>query len=132
VKKNKFLVHVATEAICLCFILIYVVKCNRTLKSRVQYLEDKIFQCENVLAKHDSLFSKLLQRPVSYQPKPTRHRSPQPSSPPTPPPPTPRHTQPVEVQYSETLLIEDIDYENGMDDEINEELNKLNLIKAVE
>ena len=42
-KKNKFLVHVATEAICLCFILVYVVKCNRSLKSRVKYLEDKNF-----------------------------------------------------------------------------------------
>ena len=128
-KKNKFLVHVATEAICLCFILVYVVKCNRSLKSRVKYLEDKLFQCENVLAKHDHLFSKLLQRPVSYQPKPTRHSPP----PPQPrqqteqqsPPPTPSHP-------SDSLLIEDIDYENGMDDEINEELNKLNLIKAVE
>jgi hypothetical protein len=145
-KNNKFLVHVASEVFCLCIIIMYIFKNNRGIYNHMQYLEQKLYACENVLEKHDQLLSTLLNRkvhsvqsqhqpslqPTRQMPELSRSSSPPPSHPPPshpPPSPSPPTQAVVFVQDDEDVeVIETPEVEeDNMDEEINEELNKLNL-----
>lgn len=42
IKKNYTMIHIASECLCLLFVLIYVVKSNNTIHKRMDYLESKL------------------------------------------------------------------------------------------
>ena len=99
IKKNKFLVHVASEVLCLCLIIMYIFKNNRGIYNHIQYLEQKLYTYETILEKHEQLLNKLLNKKVQFKEpvKTVQHHPSQtfrrqsvenhPSPPPSPPSP---------------------------------------------
>jgi hypothetical protein len=185
IQRNKLMIHIAAEITFGCLLVLYVLRSNKSLYTRIIYLEDKLSQFEKTLQEQDQLIQSLLRNnrkvdsvpptslptlsPISQSPptaKPKRLRPPQPkptpapiqmipssipsSTPssipsprPSPPPPTPSSTSrsryqptletiPEEDEYMdqdiEVLETEEV-YEENMDEEIENELQKLNLKK---
>jgi len=148
IKNNKFLVHVAAEISFVCILVIYIYKNNRNTYSHIQYLEQKLYAYESILEKHEQLLNTLLSKKVSFKEplkisksdySPTSPTPPSsPLSPPTPPS-SPSLSPSSSLSFSNKIRsIDDNDVkivENDevndeiMDNEINEELNKLNLLK---
>lgn len=176
IQRNKLMIHIAAEITFGCLLILYVLRSNKGLYSRIIYLEDKLSQFEKTLQEQDQLIQSLLRTkkmntslpppssPSSY-PTPTHPTSlptlsavSSPSSTPpapvvkskrlkpsqkytsahAPPPSRPRYQPTLDTIYEEE--VEDLDhnvdvieteqvYEENMDEEIENELQKLNLKK---
>ena len=128
IQKNKFLVHVCTEVSCLCLLVLYMVKNNNSIYKHMKYLEQKLNHYDNVLEKHDQLLTALLNKKVSFKEQPVQVRKPTPQSKPaTPPPQQSAVSYDDDEEIIETPSIED----DNLDEEIQEELNKLQLSKNI-
>jgi len=126
IKKNKLLTHVVAECSCLCLMFIYINRTNNNLGKQIQFLEQKLYQYENILEKHDQILSTLLNKKINSPvrmakevrfapaPAPKRRRE----------PPTVSPVLEEEEEYDAVSVDEDT-----LDDEINQELDKLNLLK---
>jgi hypothetical protein len=133
VRKNKFMVHVAAEILCLVVLVTFLVKTHKGIYEHIKYLEQKLYQYESVLEKHDQLLNTLLNKKVSFKepikttipsssprPIPTS-KSPPPAPPSLPSPPLPqRHTE-----IEDDVKITDITEDEEMDKEISDEVRKV-------
>lgn len=148
---NKYLVHVISEVVCISMIALYMLRTNRNVQARLSFLESKIQQYEQILQDHNDLIQTLVKintpmsKPVPTKPKQAvknqsqqvvRSQSQQQSS---------SHQPPVNIRtyrekYEPTLdsipeeNVEDIIetnevYEDNLDEEIENELSKLNLTR---
>lgn len=130
IKKNKFLTHVIVECSCLCLMFLYVNRTSNNLGKQIQFLEQKIYQYENILEKHDQILNSILNRKLNSpvrMAKEVRFKkvSPEPVRPKFQRPPSgpPLNSPQLEEEDREE------DREEDLDDEINQELDKLNLLK---
>lgn len=60
IKNNKFMIHVVSEVVCLCGIVMFISRNNKSIYDHIQHLEDKIAIQKSKLERHEQLFQKLL------------------------------------------------------------------------
>ncbi len=85
IKKNKFLAHVITEICCLALVVSYIMKTNRNTNTHLQFLEQKLYQYEAILDRHERSLDVLMSKHVSFR-EPLKVYSPKPEEPLSPPP----------------------------------------------
>lgn len=124
IKNNKFLVHVVAEVSCLCLVVLYIAKNNKGIYNHMQYLEQKLYQYENILEKHDQLLSTLLNKKVSFK-EPLNTQIPVVKKQ-TPVMEMIQEEDIVEVEDDSIIETRSVE-EDNLDEEIEEELSKLNL-----
>jgi hypothetical protein len=148
---NKYLVHVISEVVCISMLALYMLRTNRNIQARLSFLESKIQQYEQILQDHNDLIQTLVKintpmsKPLPAKPKQVVKNQPQQVVRSQPQQPSSSHQPPVNVRayrekYEPTLdsipeeNVEDIIetdgvYEDNLDEEIENELSKLNLTR---
>ncbi len=122
-KTNSVLIHIIAEGVSICLIVMYMLKTNRSLSQRITQLEQTIDA-------HTQLLNRLVSKGVRPVATPRVAQQPLPPQQSQQPLPPQQPQQPLPPQQPLQPLIEANDnasLEEEMDNEINNELEKLNL-----
>jgi hypothetical protein len=158
IKQNKTITHIASELVCVVVLVMYISRNNAKIYKHMKMLEEKVFKYEEILKSHEEILSKLIggksvsfREPISdtkiiqpqppqqqvYQQQPQQVYQQQPQQQPQQqlqqqlqqPQQQPIVLSPVQNQVVVAGDDVEVNCVEDMDEEIKQELSKLNLIK---